>query len=144
MSLSIEEKENIDKTTNELQHNIADCERTILENLWKLLSKAKDNLKEEMLECNFADHKNASLCNSFTEANDKLMKAVSEHNGLEQCASHYKRECNDNDQKVKKFLERRLDDRESEIVDFHHQNLLRMKQGCLFICQNPLVVKFTF
>ena len=78
----IEQKENMEKISNELQRYIADHDNRIV-NLWKLLSKTEDNLKEEMLECNFADHEIASLCTSFTEANNKLMKAVSENDDLE-------------------------------------------------------------
>ena len=81
-----------------------------------------------MLECNFADHKIASLCTLFTEANNKLTKVVLEHDDLEQHASCYKRECDDNDWKVKK-LERRLDDsRESEIADQHSRICTYQKQ----------------
>ena len=71
----IEEKANMDKTSKEMQCNITDCNHTI-ENLHKLLSKAEDNLKQGMSQCNFADHKIESLHTLFTEANDKLMKAV--------------------------------------------------------------------
>ena len=87
-------------------------------NLRKFLSDAQDNLQEDISERNFADPKIASLHTSFTEANQKLTKAVSEHDAFKRRASCYKREFDDNDRYVKK-LERKLDDRESEIEDLH-------------------------
>lgn len=104
-----------------MQCNITDHD-CIIENLCILLSKAEDNLKEALSKCNFVDRKIKSLHTLFAKANDKLMKAVSEHNGfildLEWHASHYKREHDDNNQKVKK-LERKLDDKKSQIVEQH-------------------------
>ena len=111
----IKEKENMKHTYKELQHNIIDCNHTIV-HLCKSLSIILDNLQEEISERNFVDQDIASLCTSFTYANQKLMKAVSERDAFEWCATHYKREHNDNDQYIKK-LERKLDDRESEIED---------------------------
>ena len=98
----------MENTNKELQCNIVDHDCTIV-NLRKFLSDAQDNLQEEISECNLADHKIASLHTSFTEA-------MSECDAFERCASHYKREHDDNNRYVKR-LERKLDDRESEIDD---------------------------
>ena len=98
----------MENTNKELQRNIIDRDRTIV-NLRKFLSDAQDNLQEEISERNLTDREIASLRTSFTEA-------MSEHDAFERCASHYKRERDDNDQYIKK-LERKLDDRESEIDD---------------------------
>ena len=48
----IEKKVNMEKTSKELQHDIADHNHTI-ENLWKLLSKAEDNLKGRNVRTQF-------------------------------------------------------------------------------------------
>ena len=112
----------MENTHKELECNIIDCDRTIV-NLRKLLNDAQDNLQEEISECNLADHEIASLHTSFTEA-------MSEHDASEQCASCYKRECDDNNRYIKK-LERKLDDRESEIDDL-----------CSRICTYQEQIKF--